>query len=116
MQRVLAGAVLVLALTAAPSAAHVRSTTGYSQIREQDGEVQYRLSLESDLLAAAAGHGAPGDYVLPLVEVSIDGVGCEGSLQHTDRARRDGRHYTAISGNAVLAGAWDGNLYAFAGR
>jgi hypothetical protein len=95
VKRVLAGAVLVFALTAAPSAAHVRSTTGYSEIRQHDGVVAYRLGLESDLLAAAAGHGPPEDYVLPRLEVALDGVDCDGSLVRTDRARH-GRDYTTL--------------------
>ena len=78
MKRALLAGVLVLVLAPAPSAAHVRSTTGYSEITQRYGAVAYRLSLESELLAKAAGHGPPADYVLPRVEVSVDGVRCEG--------------------------------------
>jgi hypothetical protein len=92
----LAGVLALLVLTPAPSAAHVRSTTGYSEINRRDGVVNYRLSLESDLLAAAAGHGPPADYVLPRLEVAIDGVGCEGALERTGRERRDGRDHTVL--------------------
>jgi HupE/UreJ protein len=96
MKRALLAGVLAVVLTPAPSAAHVRSTTGYSEITQRDGVVAYRLSLESELLAAAAGHGPPEDYVLPRVEVAVDGVGCEGALARTDRTRRDGRDMTVL--------------------
>ena len=90
-------AVVVVFVALAGSAdAHIRATTGYSQIRERDGVVAYRLSLESDLLAAAAGHGPPERYVLPRLDVAVDGAACEGALERTDRERRDGRDYTIL--------------------
>jgi HupE / UreJ protein len=108
MKRGLLAGVLVLVLTAAPAAAHVRSTTGYSEITRRDGVVAYRISLESDLLAAAAGHGPPEDYVLPRVQVAVDGVGCEGELERSGRERRDGRDHTVLDLVYDCPGAADG--------
>jgi hypothetical protein len=93
---VAAATLLLLAVTPAASPAHIRTTAGYSQIREHDGVVHYRLSLESALLAAASGHGDPAPYVLPRLEVSLEGVACGGSLRRSDRERRDGRDYTVL--------------------
>src|SRR5215216_2586610 len=90
MARVLAGAVLVLLWAPAVSAAHVRSTTGYSEIRGAGGTVDYRLSLESDLLAAASGHGDPGAYVVPRLEVARGGVACASGPAISGSAARRG--------------------------
>ena len=108
MKRGLLAGVLALVLTAAPATAHVRSTTGYSEISRQDGVVAYRISLESDLLAAAAGHGPPEDYVLPRVALAVDGVGCEGALTRSGRERRDGRDHTVLDLVYECPGSADG--------
>lgn len=106
--RLLAGAVAAtlvgLLLTPAPASAHVRSTTGYSEITQQNGEVRYRLSLEYELLAATLGLGqqaldAPTDpareaalthaqpqvgaYLERSLGLSLDGVHCPAVVEDT---------------------------------
>jgi hypothetical protein len=95
-------AVLML-LVPAPAAswAHVRSTEGHSEI-EQDGDVvRYALSLESGVLESASGAATAPDrdaaleaYLLPRVQVFLDGVECEGALEAVALERRQGRDYT----------------------
>ncbi|MBE1604818.1 hypothetical protein [Actinopolymorpha pittospori] len=55
---VLAG-VLLLTMLASSASADVRATEGTSQIRQDGSTVRYELSLEYDLLVAAAGLGSP---------------------------------------------------------
>lgn len=104
---VLAVAILLIVLAAA-SAAHVRSTTGYSEIRQQGATVLYDLSLEAELLARAVGGsrrpGAPlterraalGAYLIPRVAVFLDEVRCEATLTETRTEVRDGRSYARV--------------------
>ncbi len=92
-------ALLVAALLLVPagaSIAHVRSTQGYSDIRGEGGTVVYDLSLESAVLDAAAGDGSAAAYVLPRVEVFLDGVACEGEAEEAGAASQDGRDHTRM--------------------
>jgi hypothetical protein len=97
MKRALAGALVLLALAPATAAAHIRSTAGFAQIRQEGGSVRYELSLERDLLAKAAvgaDDAAIATYLVPRVQVLLDGVGCEGALRGTTSEQRNGRAYT----------------------
>jgi hypothetical protein len=93
MKRALAGALVLLVLAPAAGWAHVRSTAGYAEVRQDGSAVHYGLSLERDLLAAAAGDDLEG-YLVPRVQVLLDGVACEGALVGTSPERREGRAYT----------------------
>lgn len=123
--------VVVLALLLAPTtaSAHVRSTTGYSEITEQDGQVQYGLSVEYDLLAATVGLGqdaldAESDtereaaletsrqqiaaYLEPEVEVFLDGVKCEATVGRTEVERRDDVPYAVVTTSYECPGSATG--------
>jgi HupE / UreJ protein len=89
-------AALLLLVPAGAASAHVRSTQGYSEIRGGDGSVLYDLSLESAVLDAAAGDGPVAAYVLPRVQVFLDGVECDGEVRQTGTASRDGRDHTRM--------------------
>jgi hypothetical protein len=96
MRRVALVTAALLLVPAGASLAHVRSSQGYSEIRGEGGSVVYDLSLESAVLDAAAGDGSPAAYVLPRVQVFLDGVECEGALRRTGTASRDGRDHTRL--------------------
>ena len=88
----------LLLVPAGASFAHVRSSQGYAEIRSSgDGEVRVDLSLESAVLDAAAGDGSAAAYVLPRVQVFLDGVECDGSMLGTGTASRDGRDHTRLA-------------------
>lgn len=95
---------VVLLLMASPSIAqaHVRSTTGYSELRAEGDTVRYELSLEYELLVKTVGLGqaaldaaddgpraaalqrgaAPiGAYLVPRVQLFLDGVECPGTVE-----------------------------------
>ena len=114
------GALVLLALLlVAPSAsAHVRSTTGYSEVTQHDNEIRYELSLEYELLAAAVGLGekalgAASDesrraalessqeriatYLEPNVRVFLDGIECHGVADSIGVRQRDDRPYAVVS-------------------
>jgi HupE / UreJ protein len=93
MKAALAGALVLLVLAPATGWAHVRSTAGYGEIREDRGTVRYELSLERRLLAAAAGPAVEA-YLVERVQVLLDGVACEGALLRTTPEEREGRAYT----------------------
>jgi hypothetical protein len=86
-------ALVLLALAPATSWAHVRSTAGYAQIRQDGAAVRYELSLERELLHAAAGRDVEA-YLVDRVRVLLDGVECAGALSGVAPERRDGRAYT----------------------
>lgn len=110
--------VLLLWLVAAePAAAHVQSTTGYSQIRSEDGAIRYELSLEYEFLARAVGlgstalaatdegeraaalrtgHDAIETYLAERVEIFLDEVGCDAGLQDTGIEERQGKPFAAL--------------------
>jgi hypothetical protein len=48
------------------------------------------------VLDAAAGDGSAGAYVLPRVQVFLDGVECDGEVRRTGTASRDGRDHTRM--------------------
>jgi hypothetical protein len=95
MKTALAGALVLLVLAPATGWAHVRSTAGYAEVRQEGGSVHYELSLERQLLTAAAGadDAAIEAYLVERVQVLVDGVACEGALQRTNPEQRDGRAY-----------------------
>jgi hypothetical protein len=106
--RVVALIAALLLVPAGASFAHVRSSQGYSDIRGGDGSVLYDLSLESSILDAAAGHGPVADYVLPRVQVFLDGVECDGEVRQTGVASRDGRDHTRMLLAYACPGSPDG--------
>jgi hypothetical protein len=87
---------LLLLIPAGSSHAHVRSSAGYGDVRGDGGRVHYDLSLETAVLDAAAGEGSPEAYVLPRVQVYLDGVECEGAAERAGTASRDGRDHTRL--------------------
>jgi hypothetical protein len=96
MRTALITALVLLLIPAGTSHAHVRSSTGYSDVRGEGGTVRYDLSLETAVLDAAAGEDAPEEYVLPLVQVFVDGVECEGAAERAGAASHDGRDHTRL--------------------
>jgi hypothetical protein len=95
MRAALILALLVL-IPAGSSHAHVRSSAGYGDVRGDGGSVHYELSLETAVLDAAAGEASPEAYVLPRVQVFLDGVECEGTADRAGAASRDGRDHTRL--------------------
>jgi hypothetical protein len=106
---------LVLVASAAPAAGHVRSTTGYSVVRAEGGEVHFRLSLEYELLVRAVGlgpaalaatddrsrraaldHELLASYLESRVDVFLDEVACEPRLAGVGVADRQGRPYASL--------------------
>lgn len=122
-------AVLFLCASPPPASAHVRSTTGFSEISQDGDGVRYELSLEYELLAAAAGLGEPGlsaaddtergrvldarsaqlgEYLLPGVQVFLDGVECTGALRSTAVAQRDAVPHAVVVFGYDCPGSADG--------
>ena len=108
---------VLIVLVPAPVAswAHVRSTEGRSAIEQQGGVVRYALSLESGVLDAASGAASAPDrdaalaaYLLPRVQVFLDGVECEGALQAATLERIQGRDFTRSVLAYECAGAASG--------
>ena len=110
MTRVLAGVLALLMLAPAASQAHVRSTAGYGEIRQDGATVRYELSLERQLLTAAAGErdAAIEGYLVDRVEILLDGVACEGALAGTAPERRDDRAYVRAHLEYECAGSPSG--------
>lgn len=98
-------AVLVLLAAGGPAAAHVRTSDGWSQVRSDGDRIDYRLSLEYEILARAIGMGteaieAPDDssrraqleehhdlietYLTERVVIYVDEVECAMTLDGTD--------------------------------
>lgn len=98
-------AVLVLLAAGGPAVAHVRTTDGWSQVRSDGDRIDYRLSLEYEILARAIGMGmeaieAPDDssrraeleehrelietYLTDRVLIFVDEVECTMALDGTD--------------------------------
>jgi hypothetical protein len=96
MRTALITALVLLLGPAGMSHAHVRSSAGYSDVRGEGGTVRYELSLETAVLDAAAGERSPEAYVLPRVQVFLDGVECEGSAERAGTATHDGRDHTRL--------------------
>ena len=110
MTRVLAGVLALLMFAPAASQAHVRSTAGYGEIRQERATVRYDLSLERQLLTAAAGErdAAIEGYLVERVQILLDGVACEGALAGTAPERRDGRDYVRAHLEYECAGSPSG--------
>lgn len=110
---------LFLALLLAPPAAsaHVRSTTGFSEITQQGKGIRYELSLEYELLAATVGLGEKAlaaatdaereralekseqriaSYLEPNLTLSLDGVECPGAVEGTGAQRRQDVPYAVV--------------------
>jgi hydrogenase/urease accessory protein HupE len=117
-----------LLLAAAPAAAHIRSTTGYSEVRQAGATVHYTLGIEYQPLAFAVGlgekaldgtapiraeilrdrHAAVEAYVLDRLYVSVDGVQCEGALKDGTVAPRDGKDFATLALDYACPGNADG--------
>ena len=111
-------AVFMALLLAPPAAsAHVRSTTGFSDITRQGSGIRYELSLEYELLAATIGLGrkaltADSDaereavlerseariasYLEPNLALFLDGVECPGAVEGTTMQRRQDLPYAVL--------------------
>ena len=110
--------VLALLLTPTPAEAHIRSTTGFSEISQHGGQVRYALSLEFDLLAATLGLGQDaldaaddgeraavlaaseqhiGSYVDDNLRLFLDGVQCESAVEDTGVESREGKSYAVVT-------------------
>jgi hypothetical protein len=98
----------LLLVPAGHSSAHVRSSQGYSEIRAEGGSVAYELSLETAVLDAAAGDGSAAAYVLPRVQLFLDGVECEGDALRTGTASHEGRDHTRLLLGYDCPGSPDG--------
>ena len=112
--QVLLGLFIALGLltpVASPAAAHVRASSGYSQISQQGSVVSYRLDLEYELLARAVGfHAAVAasesdakrasalranapkveEYLYDRLRLNLDGARCEQAVRDTGLTQRDG--------------------------
>lgn len=116
--RIGAAIALGLLLAPTPAEAHVRSTTGFSEISQHAGQVHYELSLEYDLLAATLGLGQDaldaaddgeraavltasekriGSYVGDNLRLLLDGVRCEATVEDTGVEERDGTPYAVVT-------------------
>lgn len=110
-------AALSAVLTAAPAGAHVKTTTGYSVIRSDGGEIAYELRLEYDVLARSTGMGAAAEgarddearraaladgfdvvagYLDGRVGVYLDDVACEGGLERAGLRTEDTVTYAVL--------------------
>jgi hypothetical protein len=108
---------LALFQTPRSAQAHVRSTIGFSEITQEDGSVYFELSLEYELMAGAVGLGEEalaataegdriaalegskdriGDYLVPNIALSLDGVACEGTLTRIDVEEIQGLPYATF--------------------
>ncbi len=105
MRRALLLAAALLALAGTPAHAHIRSSTGYSVIRQSGGTVHYTLGVENGPLVAAVGvqgrtleqaHKAIQDYLTARVIVSVDGVQCEGELVHAGYEHREAKRFARL--------------------
>ncbi|TDE11504.1 HupE/UreJ family protein [Jiangella asiatica] len=106
----------LLLLAAGSAASHVRTSDGYSEIRSHGDGVDYRLSLEHEILARGIGMGthaieAPDDparraaltehhelverYLAGRVEIVADSVACDLTLERTDVEQRPASDATA---------------------
>jgi hypothetical protein len=96
MRTALTTALVLLLIPAGGAYAHVRSSAGYSDVRGEGSTVRYELSLDTAVLDAAAGDGTVEAYVLPRVQVFLDGVECEGAAERAGAASHDGRDHTRL--------------------
>ena len=110
-------ALLFLGLGAFPANAHVRDSTGYSEVEANGSTVSYSLSLEYEILARAVDLGpdalAAGDdakrrellnagkdniqkYLDKRVVLFLDGSACEQALEGLEVTARDGVPYALL--------------------
>jgi len=122
-------AAIALVVPVGVASAHTRSSTGYSEIRQDGADVRYELQLEYDVLAKATGLGARAldartdaargaalttararldAYLRPRLRVSLDGAGCAGTLTRTGIARRDRTILATLSLTYACPGAASG--------
>ena len=125
LNRIVAAIALGLLLAPMPAEAHVRSTTGFSEVSEHGGQVRYALSLEFDLLAATLGLGQDaldaaddgeraaalaaseqriGSYVGDNVRLFLDGVRCESDVEDTGVESREGVPYAVVTTSYTCPG------------
>lgn len=116
-------------LAAAPAGAHVKTTTGYSVIRSEGGEISYQLRLEYDVLARSSGMGAAAEdarddearraaladrfdvvagYLDGRVVLYLDDVACEGGLERAGLEARDTVTYAVLDLDFSCFGEPDG--------
>ena len=121
---------MLVVVGAATAAAHTRSSTGFSEIRQADSGVRYDLRLEYEVLAKVTGFGraaldartdAPRtaalraarrkveSYLRRRLRVSLDGVACAASLGRTSLERHDGIAYAKLSLSYACPGADSGS-------
>ena len=121
-------ALFALLAASAPATAHIRSTTGYSEIRQDGTTVHYRLGVEYQPLAVAVGlgergldgtpaerdqllrdrHAAIEAYLNDRLVVAVDGVRCEGELAGTGIERRDGKPFASLALDYACPGEPEG--------
>jgi hypothetical protein len=125
LTRVVAAIVMGTLMAPMPAEAHVRSTTGFSEVSQHGGQVRYALSLEFDLLAATLGLGQDaldaaddgeraavlaaseqkiGSYVGDNLRLSVDGVRCESAVEDTGVERRDSVPYAVVTTSYTCPG------------
>jgi hypothetical protein len=130
---ILLGALLLLTLPAPQATAHIRTTTGHGVLASTDSGADLALSLEYDPLARAVGMGteaidAPDDaaradalrthddalaaYLDEHTTLSVDGVGCEPSLESPGMEERRGVPYARLAVAYACPGPASG-AYAF---
>lgn len=123
---------VLLALMATPGAAwaHVRSTTGTSEIRQDGEQVSYELSVEYELLVTAVGLGQEGldansdterravlqraqtqisRYLEPALLLFLDGVQCQSVIDRTDVRQRQDIAYATVTLSFECPGAAGGS-------
>lgn len=123
-------AAFLAVLVASPAAAHVKTTTGYSVIRSDGGEISYELRVEYDVLAKSSAMGgaaedardddarraalrdrydAVADYLDGRVVVYLDDVACDGGLTSAGLDRRDTVSYAVLDLTFTCPGSPDGS-------
>src|SRR5690242_3413017 len=124
MRRALVLAVALLAIAGTPAHAHIRSSTGYSLIRQSGNTVHYRLAVDNGPLAAAVGlqgrtlERASADieaYLAPRLVLSVDGVQCEGELVDTGYEHREGKRFARLDLDYACPGSAKGAFHVLYG-
>jgi hydrogenase/urease accessory protein HupE len=120
MRRALLLAAALPALAGTPAHAHIRSSTGYSVIRQSGHTVHYRLAVENGPLAAAVGlrgrtvtqaRDAIQDYLASRLIVSVDGVQCEGELASSGYEHREGKRFARLDLDYACPGSAEGAFH-----
>lgn len=123
---------LLFSLTIPPGAAwaHVRSSTGFSEIRQDGQGVRYELSVEYELLAIAAGLGSRGldadadgerravlqrtqpeigSYLERALRLFQDGAQCKGVVEGADVQQRQETSYATVAISFACPGSAGGS-------